>query len=86
MIFKQLKLEAWGTEQHSPDGPGTWCVLSSWKECDNCKMVVPYECLTCKENLEKLLENELESTLGSQERKKLLKLRYKFYTTFKSGS
>jgi hypothetical protein len=69
MILKQSKIEAWGTAQHSPNGPGVCCVFSSWKQCNNCTMVVPDLCLTCKESLMKLLENELEPTLGPREKK-----------------
>jgi hypothetical protein len=41
MILKQLKVEAWDTAQHSPNGPGACCVLSSWKQCNNGTVVVP---------------------------------------------
>jgi len=47
--------------------------------------VITAQCLTCKESLKKLLENELEPTLGPQERKKLLKIENKFCPTFESG-
>ena len=74
MILRQLKIEAWAhcfqdEAQHSPHGPGACRAPSSWKQCSNCTMVVPDQCLTCKESLKKLLENEIEPTLGPQERK-----------------
>jgi hypothetical protein len=37
-------------------------------------MVVPDQCLTCKESLKKLLENELEPTLVPQEKKKTIEV------------
>ena len=41
-------------------------MLSYWKQCNNCVMVVLDECITYKKCLKKLLENEIETTLGPE--------------------
>jgi len=33
MILRQLEIDARGTAQHSPSGPGAYCVFLSWKKC-----------------------------------------------------